>query len=119
MIKAKLEKKPDKHPNEVWCLELNGSIARQDFRLTPIIDYKTIVNKIVEAQTNRLVIDLSTAQRFDSEAVRILLTLYKEMTEQNIHLALQNPTPHLSRVLRIMQFDRIFEIGYDEPAAPE
>jgi anti-anti-sigma factor len=57
-----------------------------------------------------LVVDLTEVEYIDSQGLKFLLDLHKKLSEQNLTIILQNPTPHLRRLFRIMQFERIFEI---------
>lgn len=57
-----------------------------------------------------LVIDLTETKYIDSQGLEFLLGLHKKLSDQNVHIILQNPNLHLRRLFRIMQFERIFEI---------
>jgi anti-anti-sigma factor len=59
------------------------------------------------------VIDLGAMKDFDSCGMQMLLMLYKQFTDQNMSIVLQNPAPNLSRMLHIMQLDRWFEVTSD------
>ncbi|MBI1881212.1 MAG: STAS domain-containing protein [Chloroflexi bacterium] len=114
MLKAKLEKRHPRDPHDGWWLELNGAVDRETFQLPSAIENGVILDKMVEAHAQKLVIDLTTLEAFDSGGVQLLVMLYKQFSEQNMRIALRNPSPYLSRVLRIMQLDRLFELESDE-----
>ena len=113
MFNAKLEKRLYNHPQSAYWLQLNGAVDPEAFHLPAAVESKAILNKVMKAQTPKLVIDLSDVKEFDSRGMQMLLMLYKQFAEQNISVILQNPTPYLSRMLDIMQFDRWFEVVSD------
>jgi anti-anti-sigma regulatory factor len=39
--------------------------------------------------------------------------MYRKLSQQDIPIILKNPNPHLQRLLRIMQLDRIFVIKHE------
>jgi anti-anti-sigma factor len=114
MLKAKLEKKLSYDPRDAWWLELNGGVEREAFQLAPAIENNAILQRVQKAKAQKLVVDLTTTKDFDSRGVQLLLILYRQLIDQHIQLVLRNPTVYLSRVLRIMQIDRIFEVEFDE-----
>ncbi len=73
-----------------------------------------LLEQMVEAKAQRLIIDLSTTERIDSQGMKILLDMHQMFSKENIPIVLQNPNSHLYRLLQIMQFTHIFEINFDE-----
>jgi anti-anti-sigma factor len=114
MINVRLEKRLSNDPRSAYWLKLNGIVDREIFQLPAAIESNTILNKMVEAHAQKLVIDLSAVKDFDSRGVQMLVMLYRQFSEQNMPIVLQNPGPYLSRVLRIMQLDRLFEVVSDK-----
>lgn len=114
MIKARLERRRNPNPYGGWWLEINGVVPPETFQLAPAIENNVILQRMLEAASTELVIDFSTLKEFDSRGLQLLLLLYKQFSPQNIQIILRNPNPYLRRVLRIMQFDRVFKVELDE-----
>ncbi|MCK6628580.1 MAG: STAS domain-containing protein [Anaerolineae bacterium] len=114
MIKARLERRRSPNPYSGWWLEINGAVPPETFQLAPAIENNVILQRMLEAASTELVIDFSTLKEFDSRGLQLLLMLYKQFSPQNIQIVLRNPNPYLRRVLRIMQFDRVFKVELDE-----
>lgn len=114
MLKAKLEKRPTRDPQSSWWLKLNGVIEPESFQLPRAIESRAILNKMMETNAHKLVIDFSDVKEFDSQGVRLLVMLYKQFSERDMSITLYNLDPYLSRVLRIMQLDRLFEVESDK-----
>lgn len=114
MVKAHLERRCSKDPYQGWWLEINGSIPPETFQLAPAIENNLILQRMHEIPSDELVIDFSTLNEFDSRGLQLLLMLYKQFSPQNIKIILRNPSPYLRRVLRIMQFDRVFIVEIDD-----
>jgi anti-anti-sigma factor len=110
MVIARLEKQPNKNPHDAWWLAINGGIEPELLHLSQAIDNQTLVQKVVAAQAQSLVIDLTTLDSFDSRGLLLLLMLYKQLSDENILLVLRNPSSYLQRILRIMQVDHFFQI---------
>lgn len=114
MMKAKLAKRSTPDPQNAWWLQLSDGADPEIFQLPAAIESGGIFNKAIEAEAEGLVIDLSAVQEFDSRGVQVLVMLYKQFSEEGLRLVLRNPSPYLSRVLRIMQLDRVFEVESDK-----
>lgn len=89
-----------------WTLKLVGDINAG----TSALWIPGILQKLEEAQARLLVIDLAAVENVDAYGLRLLLMLKKELFIRNIQVELQNPTPTLRRLFRILQFDRTFVI---------
>jgi anti-anti-sigma factor len=113
MINAKLEKRLCHHPQNAYWLNLDGPVDPEVFQLPMAIESKAILNKVMTSPTPKLVIDLSAVKEFDSRGVQIMVMLYKQFIEQNVLVVLENPAPYISRMLRMLQLDRWFEITSD------
>ncbi|MCL4297768.1 MAG: STAS domain-containing protein [Anaerolineae bacterium] len=114
MIIARLEKQPNQDSRDAWWLAINGVIEPELLHFSQAIDNQTLVQKVVAAQAQKFVIDLSTLSSFDSRGLLLLLLLYKQLSDKNIPLVLRNPNAYLQRILRIMQVDHFFEIEVGE-----
>ncbi len=73
-----------------------------------------LLEKLAATHIKVLIIDLSQVARIDSLGLRMLLSIQKEATERDIKVILKNPNSHLSRLFKIMQFDKLFAIEFDE-----
>jgi anti-sigma B factor antagonist len=106
MLSTKLSRQSD-----IWLLKLNGNI---DSATAPLMwstdNSAALVQEMVQAQVKKLAIDLTDVDFIDSHGLRVLLNAHKDFSHENIQIILQNPNPHLKRLLRIMQFDRVFVI---------
>lgn len=110
MIVARLEKQPNQDTHDAWWLAINGVVEPELLHFAQALDNQTLVQKVVAAQAQRFVVDLTTLSSFDSRGLLLLLLLYKQLSEENIPLVLRNPNSYLQRILRIMQVDHFFEI---------
>ncbi|MBE7469524.1 MAG: hypothetical protein DPW09_09290 [Anaerolineae bacterium] len=101
--------------NDVWCLKLNGNVDVATAHLMWSTDNSaSLVKEMVQAKVKKLAIDLTGVDFIDSHGLRVLLNAHKDFSHENIQIILQNPNPHLKRLLRIMQFDRVFVIEVDD-----
>lgn len=114
MIVARLEKQPNQDSRDTWWLAINGVVEPELLHFSQAIDNQTLVQKVVAAQAQKFVVDLSTLSSFDSRGLLLLLMLYKQLSDKNIPLVLRNPNAYLQRILRIMQVDHFFEIEVGE-----
>ncbi len=116
-MKAKLKTKLRQDSPDTWTLTMIGSVDQENFQFLSSIENNAISNRLVEAQAKKLIIDLAATEQFDSLGLQLLLLLYKQLAQRNIQVVLRDPNPHLRRVLRIMQFDRIFRVEADDDPA--
>jgi anti-sigma B factor antagonist len=97
--------------SDVWILKLNGNVDSNSAHLMWFTDNgASLLKELMQAQVKKLLIDLTNLEFIDSHGLRVLLNAHKEFSSENIQVVLQNPNPHLKRLLRIMQFDRVFVI---------
>jgi len=97
--------------DEAWTLKLIGSVDSGTTHLMWYTDSSaSLLKELVQAQAKKLFIDLDRAESIDSHGLRLLLNAHKEFSKENIPIILQNPNPHLKRLFRIMQFDRVFVV---------
>ena len=97
--------------SDVWILKLNGHVDSNTAHLMWLTDNSvSLLKELTQARVKKLSIDLTHLEFIDSHGLRVLLNAHKEFSSENIQIVLQNPNPHLKRLLRIMQFDRIFVI---------
>lgn len=98
----------------VWLLELIDSADREAFRQMTDTEIPAIMNILKQTEVQKLVIDLTMAQDFDSGGLQFLCRVQKQLVGRNIPIILRNPSAHLRQILRIMQFDQLFEIKFDD-----
>lgn len=100
--------------NDTWTMNLVGNIELDSPDLMRFSDQDvSLLKELVQAGAKRLFIDLTATESIDSQGLRLLLNAQKEFARQNVQIVLQNPNPHLRRLFRIMQFDRVFVIESD------
>lgn len=95
---------------DTWILKLIGSI---DVRVPRVLQFSDLSDKLEQAQARSLTIDLSEAVIIDSSGLRLLLEAKKELVRKDIEVILYNPSAHMRRLFRIMQFDQLFIIKDD------
>ena len=94
-----------------WTLKLGGNVDSNTAHLMWIAESgDPLLKEMIQAQVKKLVIDLTQVEFIDSHGLRNLLNAHRDFSGQNIDIVLQNPNSHLRRLLRIMQFDRVFII---------
>jgi anti-anti-sigma factor len=92
-------------------LKLIGNVESRNHHLMWFFDSsEALLQNVAAVGAQKLVVDLTTADRIDSEGLRRLLYAQQDFAKQNIQVVLRNPNPHLRRLLRIMQFDLVFPI---------
>lgn len=96
----------------VWHLKLKGDLEARAYHQAWLAD---LARQAVQAQVQTLVIDLKNVDNVDSRGLKFLLDVYNEFSSHKIEVILQNPSAHLRRLFRIIQFERIFKIE-DESA---
>ena len=63
-----------------------------------------------ESGTKLLVIDLGGVTYMDSSSLGMLLLLREKADAKGIKVALRRPSPSVQTILKVVQFDRLFEI---------
>ena len=111
---ARFEMKLIQDAHGIWILEIIGNVDCENFQLTSTIENSAIVKRLTEVQAQTLVVDLSAAEQFDSLGLQLLLVLHKQLASHHIQIVLRQPNAHLRRVLRIMQFDRVFRVEAED-----
>lgn len=91
-----------------WTLKLTGDV---DARTTRIIRFADISEQLDAANAQCLIIDLDEVELIDSSGLRLLLDAKKELSKRDIEVVLKNPSNHMRRLFRIMQFDQLFKIN--------
>lgn len=100
---------------DVWTLKLIGSVDSGTAHLMWFSDSSfALLKELVQADAKKLYIDLAAADSIDSQGLRQLLGAHTEFSRENVQIILQNPNPHLKRLFRIMQFDRVFVVESDD-----
>lgn len=103
------------HLDGVWMLKLAGSTDDKDDHLTWLNNHRTeLLQELAQAQAQKLVIDLTAIENLGSQGLVLLIGLHKEFSQRNIQFVLYNPQPYLSRILCIMQFDKIFVVEWPQ-----
>jgi anti-anti-sigma factor len=100
--------------DSVWLLELMGTTDQELFRQITATEIPTILKILEQAEVRKLIVDLTTTQDFDSPGLRFLGQMRQQLAERNIPIILRNPNAPLRQILRIMQFDRVFEVEFDD-----
>ncbi|MBI1879357.1 MAG: STAS domain-containing protein [Chloroflexi bacterium] len=97
--------------SDAWLLKLKGNVDSSTIHLLWSTDSgASLLKEMSQAHIKKLLIDLTNVEFIDSHGLRVLLNAHKDFSNENIQIVLQNPNPHLKRLLRIMQFDRVFVI---------
>jgi anti-sigma B factor antagonist len=97
--------------SDVWILTLHGNVDSNTAHLMWSADNSAaLLKELTVARVKKLLLDLTDLDFIDSHGLRVLLNVHKDFSSENIQIILQNPNPHLKRLLRIMQFDRVFTI---------
>jgi anti-sigma B factor antagonist len=105
-LSTELMRRPD-----AWILKLSGSVNLNTAHLMWSADSSTsLLKEMMQARVKKLLFDLTNVEFIDSHGLRVLLNAHKDFSAENIQITLQNPNPHLKRLLRIMQFDRVFVV---------
>ncbi len=108
MAELKTELLRDK---DTWSLKLIGHVNAGTSHLMWSTDSSaTLLKQLLEADAQTLVIDLSEAKLVDSHGLRLLIDAQRKFSAKDVPIVLRNPNAHLSRLFRIMQFDRIFTV---------
>jgi anti-sigma B factor antagonist len=105
-LSTELMRQPD-----AWILKLNGHVDSSTVNLMWSADGSaSLLKEMMQARVKKLLFDLTNVESIDSHGLRVLLNAHKDFSTENIQITLQNPNPHLKRLLRIMQFDRVFVV---------
>ncbi len=96
---------------EVWTLKLIGHVnAGTAHSMWNVDNNLFLLKKMTESGANTLVIDLGQTKTVDSHGLRLLIDAQKKFSANNVQIILKSPNPHLSRLFRVMQFDRLFAV---------
>jgi anti-anti-sigma factor len=100
----------DNHDN-TCTLKWIGSVENRNHHLMWFFDNSDILlQQMSAANIRKLIIDLAMTERIDSDGMRRLFNTRQDFIQKNVQIALHHPNSHLRRLLRIMQFDQIFEV---------
>jgi anti-anti-sigma factor len=97
----------------IWVLEFAATPDQRNFQLASVKDLTPVLEYLLQLQAHKLTIDLAATERLDSQALQLLLVMQRQFSKEKIQVVLRNPSVHLRRLLRVMQFDRVFEIEED------
>ncbi|MDX1523546.1 MAG: STAS domain-containing protein [Anaerolineae bacterium] len=96
---------------DVWVLKLIGFV---DFKTSDFMwhvkNSHVLLEELIEDGVSSLVVDLSETDGIDSHGLRLLIEAHKTYSANGVKITLRKPNSHLSRLFRIMQFDRLFVI---------
>lgn len=98
--------------SHVWHLKLKGDLEGRAYHQAWLAD---LASQAVEANVQTLIVELKNIENVDSRGLKFLLDVYNEFSSRKIEVVLRNPSNHLRRLFRIIQFERIFKIE-DESA---
>lgn len=73
--------------------------------------------RLLEQGHKQIVINLRDVSHFDSAALGELGATYKAAQERDAELKLLTPPPKLGELLRLVKFDEVFDVHYDEAEA--
>jgi anti-anti-sigma factor len=73
--------------------------------------------RLLEEGHKQIVLNLRDVSHFDSAALGELGATYKAAQERNAELKLLTPPPKLGELLRLVRFDEVFDVLYDEVEA--
>ena len=96
-----------------WTLKIIGFVnATTSYLMWYTDSSHSLLKQLMEAEADKLVVDLSEAEGIDSHGLRLLIDAQKEFSAKDIKIILRQPNAHLSRLFRIMQFDRLFTVEW-------
>ena len=99
--------------SDTWILKIIGFVnATTSYLMWYTDSSHSLLKQLIEAKAKTLVVDLSEAEGVDSHGLRLLIDAQKEFSTQEIQIILRQPNAHLSRLFRIMQFDRLFTVEW-------
>jgi anti-anti-sigma factor len=73
--------------------------------------------RLLEEDHKQIVINLRDVSHFDSAALGELGASFKAAQQRNAELKLLTPPPKLEELLRLVKFDEVFDVHYDEAEA--
>jgi len=73
--------------------------------------------RLLEEDHKQIVLNLRDVSHFDSAALGELGATYKHAKQKNAELKLLTPPPKLQELLRLVRFDEVFDVHYDEAEA--
>ena len=97
-----------------WRLTLGDDIDLETYRRLEQQEVDAVCQTLFRAGAAKLIVDLTANKRLDSLGLQLLLLIYKKCAEKEVQMTLLNPSSQIRRILRILQFDRIFVIEQDE-----
>lgn len=98
--------------NGDWVLRLSGGITCHASQPAWSVD---VLIPIKKNNIKVLSINLGGLDNIDSRGLKFLFDIQEALSTSDVQIILQNPTDHLLRLFRIMQFDQIFVIEIDKP----
>lgn len=99
--------------NQIWVLKLIQDVDSRDLQFTWDTEAIPLLQDLIQNKAKKLIVDLTETQQLGSPGLQLLVNIYRKLSQQDIPIILKNPNPHLQRLLRIMQLDRIFVIKHE------
>jgi anti-anti-sigma factor len=99
--------------NQIWVLRLIQDVDSRDLQFTWDTEAIPMLQDLIQNKAKKLIVDLTETQQLGSPGIQLLVNMYRKLSQQDIPIILKNPNPHLQRLLRIMQLDRIFVIKHE------
>lgn len=73
--------------------------------------FRAATQELVDAEgTRQITLDFSGLSYLDSSSLGMLLMLRDKAVPKEIHLVIAHPTPTVLGILKVVQFDKLFEI---------
>ena len=91
--------------NEILIITIEG---RLDAASAPIAD--ETIHKLLEADHNRLLFDLSGLEYLSSGGLRVILAAAKEMKRRNGQITLCGLTPYVNEIFEVSGFSAMIPI---------
>jgi len=73
--------------------------------------------RLLDEDHKQIVLNLEGVSHFDSSALGELGASFKHAKHKNAELKLLTPPPKLKELLRLVKFDEVFDVHYDEAEA--
>lgn len=101
------------HDGVVMLVRVRGEL---DVGTAPVLTDR--VDEEMAADTHEVMLDLAEVTFFDSSAVRRVLAMQRELTDQQRHLVLLEPSAIVHRVLAICGLGDHFEVTSTSSGSP-
>ncbi|MGW0502427.1 STAS domain-containing protein [Micromonospora sp. NPDC003241] len=106
-------------PRRPECAVPLVEVSITEFDLACLPETGAVFDQLLALRPQQVVIDLAGCRHIDAAAIGLLLDVHRRMVRLGGVLAVRNPNPRITRILRTARLDQILPVHGAAGTAPE